>query len=103
MKASTLNKILKYPFWPDTLIPDFVYSRVHDDHDGEFSGILNVQIDRQGDVWISTDQHFFPPMRFRTYGGGGMSQRTRNALLILAEAIRMDNEDHPQFKPNRIE
>jgi hypothetical protein len=28
--------------------------------------------------------------------GGGQSPRVRNALLILAEAIRLDNIDAPQ-------
>lgn len=35
-------------------------------------------------------------LRFRTFGGGGLSPRTRNALMILAEAIRRDKEERPQ-------
>jgi len=56
-----------------------------------------VIFDRMGDAYLSTGSG--KDIRFRTYGGGGMSLRTRAALLILAEAIRLDNEDRPIDMP----
>lgn len=35
-------------------------------------------------------------LMFRSYDGGGKSQRVRNALMILALAIKLDNEEYPQ-------
>ena len=47
---------------------------------------------KDGDAWIGIDVRNF--LRFRMpLCGGGQSPRTRNALLILAEAIRLDNEE----------
>jgi hypothetical protein len=88
-----IRKILETPFWPRTLSPVTRYSRVHDDHDGEFKGHISVIIDQQGDVHLSVDT--LAPLRFRTEGGGGVSLRVRTALVILAEAIRLDNETRP--------
>lgn len=94
--SKQIKKILDSTFWLETLSSTTTYRRIHDDHDGYREGVLSLGIDRQGDVWLTTDKHVYPPMRFRTWAGGGISLRTRNALLILAEAIRLDNEDHPQ-------
>ncbi len=91
-------RVLKHPFWANGLETDEAYIRVHDDHDGEFTGQLCVTFDRVGDAWLSIDNH--PPIRFRMpIVGGGMSPRTRNALMILALAIKLDNEEHPQHIP----
>lgn len=90
-----LKEILETPFWPATLQVETSYSRTHDDHDGNWDGVISVQVDQMGDVWFSAHGRRHA-MRFRTYGGGGVSLRTRNALLILAEAIRLDNEERPE-------
>ena len=87
-----IRKILKTPFWLNTLKSDMAYMRLRDDHDGEFEGILSVCFTQDGDAWVSTGRG---ELRFRHHFGGGQSPRTRTALLILAEAIRLDNEDHP--------
>ena len=91
-----VKKILETPFWIDTLGTEEVYQRVHDDHDGTFEGRICISISSDGDVWLSTDKHRGPPLRFRCELGGGASPRVRNALLILAEAIRLDNLDRPE-------
>lgn len=95
MNSAKIKKLLESSFWPEMLETNKCYSRLHDDHDGTNTGHINVTIDTMGDVYLSID----PPnpfgygsLRFRTWGGGGVSLRTRNALLILAEAIRLDNE-----------
>jgi hypothetical protein len=91
-----LKKLLEgYPEIP-TLKCNELYSRVHDDNDGDISQTLNVLITQDSDVWISINESnkAFPKfLRFRfPMIGGGRSPRTRNALRILAEAIRLDNE-----------
>lgn len=37
---------------------------------------------------------FLPSLRCRTYFGGGRNHRTHQALLWLAQAIRLDNEEN---------
>lgn len=97
MTNKSIKKLLETPFWPTTLNCDVTYERVHDDHDGTFTGRVSVQFDRMGDAYLFVDkpEGIANYLRFRTMGGGGMSPRVRTALLLLAEAIRLDNEDRP--------
>lgn len=95
MIAKRIKKLLEDSFWPESLSPDVSYQRIHDDHDGTFTGTLSVFIDRMGDVYLTVDRAF-EALRFRTMGGGGHSLRVRNALVVLAEAIRLDNEERSQ-------
>ena len=83
-------------FIPDLITEEF-YRRLHDDHDGTFSGGISVSVDRNGDVWLNTDGQ--RSLRFRTSIGGGQSLRVRTALTILALAIKLDNEERPQEMP----
>lgn len=96
---SRLNKdalrVLNNPFWIAGLLTNVSYERIQDDHDGTKEGRLILQIGADGDVWFNTDKHH-TPMRFRSFGGGGQSRRVRNALMILALAIKLDNEERPQ-------
>jgi len=99
------KRVLENPFWIQTLHPNTNYSRLHDDHDGTCEGTLNVFFDPMGDAFVSIEGPRDRPqalcyLRFRTFGGGGMSQRTRNALMILAEAMRLDNVDCPPGDPS---
>jgi hypothetical protein len=55
-----------------------------------------VYFDKSGDAWVETTKKYNKALRFRDFLGGGQSQRVRNALMILALAIELDNEDHPQ-------
>ena len=98
------KRVLENPFWIPTLEPDKVFSRLHDDHDGTREGTINVFFDRMGDAYVSIegrDSRSNGLLRFRTVGGGGLSERTRNALMILAEAIRLDNKDCPRGDPSK--
>lgn len=88
--SQEIQRILETPYWIKTIHPDTIYQRNHDDHDGKPKGGLVVMFDKMGDAYISIDN--CPHLRFRTFGGGGLSLRTRTALMILAEAIRLDNE-----------
>ena len=89
----TVRAILEQPFWLQTLQTMHCYHRLHDDTDGKNTGAICVVIAPDGDIHAGVDT---PSLRFRTDGGGGASLRTRNALMILAEAIRLDNEDRPR-------
>lgn len=87
---------LEASYWLTSLEPRAGYTRRHDDTDGERGPEqdLSVMIGPDGDCWVQAGGG--ETLRFRTYAGGGASLRTRNALLILAEAIRRDNEERPQ-------
>ena len=92
-----IHRVIENPVWIPTLSTDVTYTRIHDDHDGTGEGQVTVSVDQMGDVWLDVDVTRFS-LRFRTFGGGGRSLRTRNALLILAEAIRLDNENKPEYQ-----
>lgn len=70
-------------------------TRRHDDTDGEAGPEheISVGISRDGDAWVLLPDR---SLRFRGDFGGGMSPRVRRALIVLAEAIRRDNEECPQ-------
>lgn len=95
-----LHDLLEGDYWIDTLSPNESYSRLHDDTDGHTTTDHTLQVYVAQDA----DLHVFLPnsmesLRFRSYFGGGKSLRVRNALMVLAEAIRRDNEDRPQNNP----
>lgn len=100
MKA-TIHKLLNAPFWPETLETGKCYQRFEDDSP---NGYISVVFGGDGDGHLMVIAEQDPndhklSMRFRMpLQGGGQSPRVRNALLILAEAIRLDNEDHPQHR-----
>lgn len=78
--------------WPEELDVDTMYEKIQDDADGLDVGKVRVGFLLNGDAWICTDTHRGPALRFRTYHGGGNSVRVRNALVLLALAIKRDNE-----------
>jgi hypothetical protein len=91
-----IPKILLSGFWLPTIHPMTCYARIHDDTDGKEAGIIRVVFSSDGDAHIWIDQS--SALRFRMPGiGGGLSPRVRVALLILAEAIRLDNDDNPDL------
>lgn len=94
--ATAVHVALESNYWLPTLAPRAGYTRRHDDTDGERGEEqdLSVMIGPDGDCWVQAGGG--QTLRFRTFAGGGGSLRTRNALLVLAEAIRRDNEDRPQ-------
>ena len=86
--------------WPKGLREQTLYRRLHDDHDSDCVGHLSVIFSPDGDAWVSID----PPsagLRFRNFFGGGRSLRTRNALMILALAMKLDGEGRPDPAPTR--
>jgi hypothetical protein len=89
------NVLLNGAYWPEKIEAMQTYSRRHDDTDGLRTAeqYLSVTIGVDGDAWLQVG---IDSLRFRTYFGGGMSLNTRNALLLLVEALRRDNEISPQ-------
>jgi len=86
-----VSKLLNQDFWLNSLLPNTRYVR-HDDCDGDLDQNLSVAFDEYGGAYLSHTNL----LRFRTFGNGGMSLKTRRALIILAEAIRLDNEEKKQ-------
>jgi len=91
IKQKDIDKVLNSAFWPENLNANQCLSIQHDDTDGEDDGNLYISIDVMGDVYISIDES--KPLRFRSYFGGGKSLKVRNALVLLAEAIRQENNE----------
>lgn len=92
--SAQVRAILEANFWLPDLDVAKGYRRLQDDHDGTREGWLSVGFTQDGDVWVETTGT--EPLRFRMpLIGGGMSPRTRTALVILAEAIRLDSEREP--------
>lgn len=70
--------------------------RTHDDCDGDEMQGLEVITDPMGDIYVSVHPGLFATsVRFRTWGGGGMSPRVHSALRELAKAIELDNQERP--------
>lgn len=93
----SLHYLLEGDYWINTLAPDVLHTRRQDDCDGSGGAEHQLQVYLGEDA----DIHVFIPgqlhsLRFRHGLGGGDSPRVRNALMVLAEAIRRDNEDRVQ-------
>lgn len=100
------NKEFHIDRWPPGIESGIFYEVPCDDR-GRGGGVwLRVFISpADGDVYVSmldwedikeeegTKPDPFPSIRIRTYAGGGRHYRTRQALLNLAEAIMLDNEE----------
>ena len=93
--------------WPEGVEAGKFY-RVLCDDKGRLGGSwLQVLVAMDGDVHVSMQDWEeipegkptpFPSIRVRTLAGGGKNTRTRQALLWLAEAIRLDAEENgPHF------
>lgn len=90
--------LLEEPFWLSTLQTNVLYQRFEDDSP---RGFISVAFSPDSDGWIEVSSRPDPNeggsvFRFRTEFGGGQSLRVRNALMVLAEAIRLDNAERPQ-------
>jgi len=70
------------------------------------TGSLTVVMENDGDMILSvfavdeiSRKERRCEVQFCTFAGGGRSKRTREALIMLAEAIRLDNLETPQERP----
>lgn len=98
--SAAVRALMNVP-WPPELEADIAYSRLHDDTDGADQGRIIVGFTRDGDAWIETDRHKGPALRFRTDFGGGNSPLVRNALVLLALAIRLEEERDEKNKERK--
>lgn len=102
---TSVESVVLRPHWPDGLEVRKVYRFQCDDCcPAEDKKELTVVVAEDGDVWlgmtevndIHTGKPYFnprPSVRCRTGVGGGDHWRTRQALLWLARAIQLDNEE----------
>ena len=79
--------------WIETIHSGEVYETEDDDSETGKGNLLLVQFTPDGDAWINkiTDPNF-KSIRKRTEIGGGHDYYTRKAIMILAEAMRLDEE-----------
>lgn len=95
-----LDFVLEENFWIGTIDIGKIYKRKHDDIDGRDNPgqYLSLFFDSSGnsDIHIAIEAGKYRTLRFRAPAGGGESERTRKALMIIAEAIRRDNEKNPE-------
>ncbi len=92
--------LLDAEFFPAAIKTDIGYQRYGDD---TCLGSITVGFLQDGDGLVEIDSQLDPDEltlihRFRTFFGGGQSDRVRKALLILALAIQMDNDERPQLR-----
>lgn len=87
-----LRAWLEAPSWPEGLEARKQYRRREDDGDASISLVIGDD----GDAWLSVlGARPVHGLGFRTRQGGGSSPRVRAALLLLAKAIELDNEERP--------
>ena len=95
--SEVIRALVETPFWPRLLETGVSYTRLGDDT----SSKISVAIAPDADAWITVFSDLDPEeasfsQRFRSGFGGGESERVRNALLVLALAIKLENEARPQ-------
>lgn len=104
IKENSVEELVFKPKWPPALEQNVFYELPCDDKGRDGGAWLRVMVANDGDVHVSmqdweefgtdgTQPSPFPSIRCRTHAGGGKHLRTRQALLWLAEAIRLDNEE----------
>jgi hypothetical protein len=86
-RVEAVRRFLSSPVWPERLEARTPYDREADEGGG-----VRVFLSEDGDAFLSVASANMAT-RFCTLQGGGQSPRVRAALLILAEAIRLDNEE----------
>lgn len=102
MNLKQADKILSKPEWIEGLKTMEGYRRYEDDtRHAHLDVIIGDDGDAHVSFWADPDDPYqskvWPSLRFRMpMIGGGESPRVRKALLLLAAAIKLDNEEHPQ-------
>jgi hypothetical protein len=103
-KPVTAEDVLA-PHWPEGIHANEFVQVNCDDKGRDGGSWLRVMVANDGDVhvgmqdWetIKSDPHSMPSphpsIRIRTLAGGGRNLRTRQALLWLMVAIKLDKED----------
>jgi len=89
-----IKDILENPFWIPGLESKTQYSTHDDDTPDSTVAILSIIFSDDGDAWVAkwTDPSH-ASIRKRTHAGGGKDLRTRQAIMILAFAMKLDEEE----------
>ncbi len=87
MKEKDIRKLIQF-------VEEGAVSRAQDDHDGDWTQRLIVSVLPNGDTVIAIPSG--QPLRFRNEIGGTRSPATHLALLVLAEAIKLDQASYPE-------
>ncbi len=99
----TVEQSVFEPAWPSKLKMSETYRVMCDDKGRNEGSWLSIFVANDGDVHVQMQDWEevpkgspspFPSIRVRTYAGGGKNHRTRQALLWLAEAMRLDGEEN---------
>lgn len=70
------------------------YERTHDDCDGNRDESLRIWLTKENNLAIAAKSLHLVSLRFRMpFTGGGLSPRVRSSLLLLALALKRDEED----------
>jgi hypothetical protein len=92
LEEAALKALLENPFWPEGLAERKRYYRNED----MGRGGISVMLDQDGDTHIAVAQDGrISFAEFCTMTGGGRSPRVRAALVYLALAIKLDEEERP--------
>lgn len=98
-----MDALLERSFWPRFLRANDEYRRHGDDDTSYLRIVFSGDGDACPNVYhveqVGDPRNPLSTPRYRTHFGGGESLRTRRALLILARAIALDNEQNPQRRP----
>lgn len=108
----SLSEAVLRPHWPEGLEQGKFYEFRCDDDGRDGAAFFRVLVANDGDVHLCASKQLesgftdkvsgerlpnlydpFPSVRCRTMAGGGRHRRTRQALLWLALAIKLDNEE----------
>lgn len=101
-QSEKIKRFLDNLYWPETLSANEVYSTEDDDSEPGKTKMM-VQISNDGDAWVNIlSNPSFKHIRKRTYSGGGRDKFTRLALIVLAEAMRIDAENNRMFNDTSV-
>ena len=93
-KKEEIKKILENPTWIDEIESNTLY-QIEDDDSPSGEAFLQIVFSNDGDAWVhQISDPTFKSIRKRTHQGGGRDVRTRYALMILAYAMKLDNEEN---------
>jgi len=95
-KYPEIKRFLDKPFWLPTLDPHAAYEREPDGTNDTGDQRVTVSFGPKGEACLTVGNS--EPVSFQNYMGNGASIRTHAALMVLAEAIRLDNVDRPQTR-----
>jgi hypothetical protein len=88
-----IREVLEDYFWPKNLKHHVAYYSESDDAQRGSGEGISVMATPDADFWLRSTMGPCQSYRCRTGIGGGRNRRTRNALMILAMAIELDESD----------